>query len=85
MTTVYEPPDLTGTAITWGDEPRYHGSEYREYVYPGRRVASIPGRAWPNTPERCEIADEFQPGHRETEWLAGGNLLVCIGCGLDVT
>jgi hypothetical protein len=76
MTTAYEPPDLTGTQITWGDGARSHAGYY---VYPGRRVALIPGRTWPNAPEECvaEVA--------ETEWLAGGRLLVCLGCGLDAT
>lgn len=76
MTDLYEPPDLTGTAITWGEEPQHHAGDR---VYPGRRVAVIPGRVWPNTPEQC-IADTF-----DTEWLAGDTLLVCLGCGLDST
>jgi hypothetical protein len=76
MTAPYEAPDLTGTAITWGDAPATHGGEY---VYPGRRVAVIPGRVWPSTPEVCEA------GMLDTEWLAGGTLLVCTGCGLDCT
>lgn len=70
----YQPPDLTGTAITWGEAPASHGSEY---VAPGRRVAMIPGRIWVTTPEEC-TACSF-----ETEWLAGGTLLVCALCGLD--
>ena len=74
----YAPPDLTGTAITWADEePAYHGAG--ESVAPGRRVAIVPGRIWPSTPEDCPA------GLGETEWLAGGTLLVCTGCGLDST
>lgn len=76
MTTRYEPPDLAGTAITWGDEPAHHGGEF---VFPGRRVAVIPGRIWPNAPEECTA------GQFDTEWLAGNRLLVCTGCGLDST
>jgi hypothetical protein len=84
MTTRYEPPDITATAITWGDEAEHHGGEF---VYPGRRVALIPGRVWPNSPEDCpngafEMSDPSTP---HTEWLAGGTLLVCLGCGLDST
>lgn len=78
----YAPPDLTGTAITWADEePAFHGADEmdRTVVYPGRRVAIIPGRIWPSTPEECTA------GQGETEWLAGERLLVCLGCGLDST
>lgn len=89
MTMRYEPPDLTGTAITWGDEePAFHGvGDLREVVYPGRRVAIVPGRIWPCTPETCDMP-EYHPGvpdRLRTEWLAGGRLLVCLGCGLDST
>jgi hypothetical protein len=80
----YEPPDLTGTAITWGDAPDRHGSEL---VYPGRRVAVIPGRIWPSAPEECPngVFRMSRPVDPQTEWLAGGKLLVCRGCGLDAT
>ena len=84
MTTRYEPPSLDGTAITWGDEPEHHGGEF---VFPGRRVAVIPGRIWPSAPEECPHGafELSNPAVPHTEWLAGGTLLVCTGCGLDST
>lgn len=82
MTEPYAPPDLAGTALRYDENyiPEFHGPN-QDYIYPGRRVVIIPGRLWPDVPEECEVADD--PG--EVEWLAGGRLLVCLGCGLDCT
>lgn len=77
---VYEPPELAGTTLTYrDDEVTGHGQGADlAYVYPGRRVVEVPGRAWPAArPEDCS---DTGPG----EWLAG-RVLVCRGCGLDVT
>jgi hypothetical protein len=81
MTTPYQPPDLAGTDLSWEDrEIATHGAPGdRVFVYPGRRVVRVPGRVWPSEPEECTA------GLTETEWLAGGTLLVCLGCGLDST
>lgn len=43
-----------------------------------RRV--IPG-AYPYKPETCRRADGLFPG----TWLFSGTVLVCTGCGLDIT
>lgn len=48
-----------------------HGEHWRKV---------IPG-AYPYTPETCRRADGLFPG----TWLFGGTVLVCTGCGLDVT
>jgi hypothetical protein len=73
----YQPPDLTGTGITFRPEPvGYHGRD-RGFVWRGRRA--VAGRGWPAArPEDCTHTGSC-------EWLAGGALLVCPGCGLDCT
>lgn len=79
----YVPPDLSDYAASWrGEEVRYHYSDLsdRELVYPGRRVLELPGRTWPAArPEECADADSTG------EWVVGGRVLVCRGCGLDCT
>jgi hypothetical protein len=76
---VYQPPDLTGTTLTYHDsEVTSHGPDLG-YVYPGRLVVEVPGRTWPAArPEDC--TDTGQAG----EWLTE-HVLVCPGCGLDAT
>jgi hypothetical protein len=48
-----------------------HGEEWRQV---------IPG-AYPYRQDTCRRADGLFPG----TWLFGGTVLVCTGCGLDVT
>lgn len=43
----------------------------------GRHILILPGRTWEHTPEHCTV-----PG---TEWVAGGLVLMCTGCGVDCT
>ena len=45
----------------------------------GRSVPLFVDRKFPHTPETClvDIA--------ETEWVNNGKILICCGCGLDVT
>ena len=72
-------PDLSETGGHWDPRrPRYHGPD-QLYIAPGRLIARIPGREWPNTPEECTSAED--PG----EWICGGKVLVCTGCGIDGT
>jgi hypothetical protein len=73
----YVPPDLTGTGLSYRQEPvAYHGEEF-EFVFPGRGVLIVPGRTWPaRRPEECTSTELF-------EQIAG--LLVGPGCGLDGT
>ena len=70
----YERPPLPAGAW-WGRAPHNHGG--RRYVYPGRAVLQLPGHSWPREPERC-------CDHGGT-WWATEDLLVCRGCGVDVT
>ena len=48
-------------------------------IAPGRRVLHLPGRTWAATPDTCTDFSEHG------EWVLGGMLLVCPGCGLDCT
>ena len=76
---IYQSPDLTGTTPTYrDDEVCSHGPDHG-YVYPGRRVVDVPGRIWPAArPEDCTDTSHT------CEWLTEA-VLVCRGCGLDVT
>ncbi|MEV7445651.1 hypothetical protein AB0O22_31710 [Streptomyces sp. NPDC091204] len=49
---------------------------------PGRHVLIVPGRTWAHVPATCPVPDTA-PG----EWIGTGpaEVLVCTGCGLDVT
>lgn len=82
MPEIYEDddiPDLSEIGGRWdGRIVPYHGRD-RDYVVPGRRIARIPGREWPNDPEKCTA------GMRDTEWILDGRVLLCTGCGLDGT
>lgn len=60
--------------------PAHHGPDpVYGYVAPGRVVVEVAGREWPSMPEACVAGD------MDTEWVAEGAVLVCVGCGLDVT
>lgn len=84
----FTPTDLTGTALRRrvtlplaapipGPPVMYHGSQTRNWVYPGRTV--IEGN-WPAAiPEHCTATDS------DTQTLASGRAIVCTGCGLDCT
>ncbi|WP_405444567.1 hypothetical protein [Streptomyces erythrochromogenes] len=49
---------------------------------PGRYVLLVPGRRWEHLPATCPVPDT-QGG----EWIGTGEteILVCVGCGLNVT
>ncbi|BBX82166.1 hypothetical protein [Mycolicibacterium aubagnense] len=70
-------PDLSEIGGHW--DPRQPAHHQGAYVVPGRRVARIPGRQWPHTPEECSA------GHTDTEWILDGQVLLCTGCGIDGT
>lgn len=60
--------------------PIHHSEpEHMEGIAPGRFVVDIPDRSWPTAPDRCR--DYSGRG----EWILDGSVLVCSGCGLDVT
>ncbi|WP_434740745.1 hypothetical protein [Micromonospora sp. SH-82] len=83
----FTPADLTATPHRYrtplplhspvpGPPVVHHGAADELWVYPGRPVVNGP---WPAaTPEQCTTPDD-------TTWLAAGTVLVCTGCGLDVT
>lgn len=71
--------DLSEFGGSWDPSaPEYHGPD-QGYIYPGRRVAHLPGFSWPSTPETCAA------GRFDTVWVLDGQLLLCRGCGLDAT
>ncbi|MCV7174761.1 hypothetical protein [Mycolicibacterium sphagni] len=61
----------------WDDRRVEYHSPDQEFVYPGRKVAVIPGVVHPYTPEGCTA--------EENMWILDGRLLLCTGCGLDGT
>ncbi|MBO4164292.1 hypothetical protein [Micromonospora antibiotica] len=68
---------LTVASHIPGAPVAYHGTHQRLWVYPGRKVIEGP---WPAAiPEQC-TADETA-----SRWLAHHTVLVCTGCGLDMT
>ncbi|WP_092927964.1 hypothetical protein [Actinopolyspora alba] len=77
----YERPPLSEGA-SWGHAPAHHAGGY---VHPGRAVLMLPGRPWPDSPERCTnddpLANEWYGSHTEGE----ATVLACRRCGLDVT
>lgn len=82
MTRTYdrsEVPDLSEIGGHWDPrQPEYHQTP-GGFVSPSRLVARIPGRDWPSSPEECTA------GLRDAEWILGGRVLICTGCGLDGT
>jgi len=76
-----EIPDLSKIGGHWDDRVvQWHGSGIeREAVYPGRRIARLPDRDWPNEPEECTA------GLTDTIWILDGTVLLCTGCGIDGT
>lgn len=70
-------PDLSEIGGYWDDRPvkHHHGA----FVYPGRRIARIPGFEYDFEPEEC------QAGMTDTIWILDGRVLLCQGCGLDGT
>lgn len=70
-------PDLTAIGGQWDERiPRHHAGS----SIGGRRcVAILPDRHWPDRPETCRA------GHLDTVWLLNSRVLLCTGCGLDVT
>ena len=74
-TGAYVPADLSGTPFAWNPTPvQYHGDTDAP-VWPGR--LALAGRMLARSPEVC-------PGGR-TRWIAGGQILICVSCGLDNT
>lgn len=72
-----EIPDLTEIGGHWdAHEPTHHNGDF---VFPGRRVAVLPGRTWPSIPEHCAAE------RGDTEWILDGKVLLCLGCGMDAT
>ncbi|APQ42151.1 hypothetical protein PBI_MRMAGOO_46 [Mycobacterium phage MrMagoo] len=74
-------PDLSEIGGHWDDRPvRWHGQGLDQtWVYPGRRIARIPGVEWPNEPENCRA------GLKDNTWWLNGQVLLCDGCGIDGT
>lgn len=58
----------------------YHlEGELHAEVYPWRRVIDIPGQTWPAArPEECQNNRNIK-----ARWC--GRVLLCLGCGLDLT
>lgn len=74
-----EIPDLTEVGGHWDDRPvKWHGTA-GDFVCPGRRIARLPARDWPHEPEECTA------GMFDTEWILDGQVLLCVGCGIDAT
>ena len=69
----YSTPDAPD-GMRWGEQPSHHGGRY---VYPGRAVLVADYITWPYRPERCTYVGPFCLGFHE--------LVLCPGCGLDVT
>ncbi|MEU5959249.1 hypothetical protein [Streptomyces sp. NPDC047525] len=73
--------NATPAGCTWNHSipTASHGGGY---VAPGRYVLVVPGRTWSALPAECPVS-ELAPG----EWIGQGEaaVLVCTGCGLNVT
>lgn len=92
---LYQPPDLTGTALSLRDHAvAHHGDAPAdpEFVWPGRRVIDVPGHTWPAArPEQCsDLSDRGvwldSTGNTSDPGAGPGPVvLVCPGCGLDST
>jgi hypothetical protein len=46
-----------------------------------RDIRPIVAGTWPHTPETCLLTDPLEGN----QWINGGTVLVCTGCGLDGT
>ncbi len=70
--------DLDVTSIgTWEPTPPLH--HLGGYIAPGRHVLQLHSQTWAFRPENC------QSGDFDNTWYLDGQLLLCNGCGLDVT
>lgn len=91
----YEELNLAGTVLTYrAEHVAYHGPD-KEFVDPGRRVVTVPGRIWSAArPEDCpdnsitgiwfDDAGQAVSTLRSPE-AAAGIVLLCSTCGLDCT
>ncbi|WP_067697095.1 hypothetical protein [Nocardia jejuensis] len=70
-------PDLSSLGAIWDPFPPAHHNG--EYIAPGRLIAHFIGPQWTFIPETC------QTGPFDTTWYLDGTLLLCNGCGLNVT
>ncbi|MFZ2240435.1 MAG: hypothetical protein WAV90_13035 [Gordonia amarae] len=61
--------------LSWGRAPKHHAGVP---VSGGRRVGHY-GYIWPCEPETCSA------GPTSTVWVRNGQVLLCRGCGLNVT
>ena len=70
-----------GAGFTPGAHQFHHPlhSGHSRPVVPWRRVISIPGITWLDTPETC------LSWWAQAVWLFDGQILICPGCGLDCT
>lgn len=76
-----EIPDLSEIGGHWDNRIVlwHHDGLDRGPVCPGRRIARLPDREWPNDPEKCTA------GPTDTTWILDGRVLLCNGCGIDGT
>ena len=74
---------INGVALRVRDLPRAAAAMYGygHVLPPGDQWREVTPAAWPYRPETCRRAGGLWPG----AWLFGGTVLVCTGCGLDVT
>lgn len=68
-------PRLHDSGLKWGRSTTNHAGTFSE----SRAVLLVDGRPWSWQPEYCLNASPFG------EWFDGGRVLVCPGCGLDMT
>ena len=70
-------PDVRAIGGTWDLHPIAH--HRGEAVAEGRAVLQLDNIRWPFLPEGCLA------GPHHTTWLLDGSILVCTGCGLDLS